>query len=111
MSIHTRKYADGTTIYIRTDEDGNQHRLNSEEESAYLKARAYKRQLASKVGTGAAIATGMAAGELALGTVGAAAETAFGIAEGIALAPTILTIAAIGGVGYLGYRAFKAISE
>lgn len=111
MSVHTRKADDGSTVYYRVDDDGNQHRLNAEEIQSYLKAKAYKAQLLKKVGTGAAIATGMAAGEVAIGGAGMAAEAAIGIAEGIALAPAILTVAAVGGAAFLGYKAWEALSE
>jgi len=92
MTISTRQYADGRTVYIRKDKDGNTHELNEVETQQYLKAKAYKADLAKKVGTGAAIGTGMAASEVVLGGVGMAAEA-------VALAPALLTIGTIAAVG------------
>jgi len=108
MTVQSRVANDGSTVYFRTDADGNMHRLNAEEVKTYLGAKRYKQELLKKVGTGAAIATGMAGAEVAMGTAAGAAEVAVGVAEGIAIAPVVLTVAAIGGAAFLGWKAIEA---
>lgn len=108
MTISTRVYADGRTVYIRKDADGNTHELNALETREYLKAKAYKSELIKKAGHGVALAGGIAAGEALLGGAAIAAEAAV-MAPAIAIGGTF---AAIGlGVWWLIDQAEEPVFE
>ena len=61
--------------------------------------------------TGAGIAGGAAATDLVLAGAGYAAEATVAVVEGIAVVPTVLTIAAVGATGYGVYRGVKALRK
>ena len=74
--------------------------------TAQLKSRVIK-----GTATGAGIAVGAATADVAIASAATAAEATFAVVEGIALVPTIVTVAAIGGACYGTYRLVKWLAD
>lgn len=99
-----RTLPDGTRAYYKTV-NGVEQRLTDAEVKKIREAQAYKRELMKKAGGGVAFAGGIAAAEVSMSGIAAAAETAAVAAETIALAPVILTGAGILATGAAIYYA------
>jgi hypothetical protein len=95
------KQVDGKSVFVEITES---------EFKALSDAQQQKKSIIRSATNGAAMAGGVAVGEVALAGAASAAEVAVTAVEAVSLIPTVLTLATIGGVAYLGYKAVKFVT-